>query len=167
MNARKAARALGWFSIGLGAIEVVAPGWLQRQLGVKGHSGLTRFYGMRELLAGAGILGRANPAPWVWSRVAGDALDLLTLGMGAAGSRRKGRMGLAIASVAAVTALDALVARRLSRGADTTANLESDAEAGTGAAAASDSPPPTDTATGAEAAAPGRQRSRRSVPPPA
>jgi hypothetical protein len=33
MNARRLARGLGWFSIGLGFAELVAPGRISRRLG--------------------------------------------------------------------------------------------------------------------------------------
>ena len=43
------ARALGWFSIGLGVTELVAPGQIARTLGLEGKEGLIRAYGAREL----------------------------------------------------------------------------------------------------------------------
>ena len=73
------ARGLGWFSIALGTLELVAPRSLDRSLGAPGHRRLTRAYGLRELAAGVGILTSDDPTPWVWSRVAGDALDLATM----------------------------------------------------------------------------------------
>lgn len=108
------ARGLGWFSIGLGAAEVFAPRMLTRALGMEGREGLVRAYGMREIMAGVGILAARNPAPWVWSRVAGDALDLATLTSGLAGENpRKDNVGLAMAAVAGITALDVVCAQAL------------------------------------------------------
>ena len=70
------ARGLGWFSIGLGLAEMLAPRMLGNQLGMEGKESLLRFYGAREMAAGVGILMSDNPGPWIWGRVAGDALDL-------------------------------------------------------------------------------------------
>src|SRR5947208_5187251 len=76
------ARGLGWFSIGLGLAEMLAPRMLSEQLGMEGKEPLLRFYGAREMAAGVGILMSDNPGPWIWGRVAGDALDLATLAAG-------------------------------------------------------------------------------------
>ena len=50
--------ALGGFSIGLGLVELAAPGRLARWLGVDGKSAKTviGLFGARELLAGAMLL---------------------------------------------------------------------------------------------------------------
>ena len=53
-GADRAARALGWFSIGLGMAELVAPGRLARMLGLDGKDGLIRSFGARELASGGG-----------------------------------------------------------------------------------------------------------------
>ena len=115
MNGHRSARALGWFSLGLGLAEVAAPRALARLLGARPRPTLTRTaYGLRELAVGAGLLATDRPRPWVWARVAGDALDLATL---AAIARRPdargGAVALAIGSVAAVTALDVRTALAL------------------------------------------------------
>jgi len=103
----KVARGLGWFSIGLGAAEVIAPGSVTRLVGTRNHKWLTRSYGLRELAAGAGILSNRKPAGWLWSRVAGDIVDLTSLGLALTSRRNKrGRTLFGIASVAGVTALD-------------------------------------------------------------
>src|SRR5438876_4287223 len=70
------ARGLGWFSIGLGLAEVLIPRTLAKELGMAGSASPVRFYGAPEIAAGIGILMSDNPAPSIWGRVAGDALDL-------------------------------------------------------------------------------------------
>jgi hypothetical protein len=108
------ARGLGWFSVGLGLVELLAPRRLGRALGMEDRTGLLRFYGVRELTAGLGILTQARQRPWIWARVAGDALDLATLAW--AFSRRedkRGNVAFATANVAAVTALDVYTGRAL------------------------------------------------------
>ena len=109
------ARALGWFSIGLGAAELLAPAQVADLAGLdEDRTELVRFYGLREVASGIGILAQRHPTPWVWSRVAGDLLDLATLGAAmAADNPRRGRAGAAMAMVLGVTALDMLCARQL------------------------------------------------------
>ena len=50
------ARGLGWFSIGLGLAELLAPAQGRRFLGMEEHTGLIRAYGAREIATGIGIL---------------------------------------------------------------------------------------------------------------
>src|SRR5215207_9491171 len=90
---------LGWFSIALGAAQLAAPGWLSEQIGVRESDDartLQRMVGVRELMAGVGILGSSQPTPWVWARVAGDLMDLALLGTAFTG-RRVDRSRLAMA----------------------------------------------------------------------
>ena len=107
-------RALGYFSIGLGALELFAPGALSRFLGVE-RKGLVRGFGLRELVAGVGILAADRATPWIFSRIAGDALDLAALGLAIARGRRRNAI-LATTAVAGVTALDVLAGQRLASG---------------------------------------------------
>ena len=112
----KLARGLGWFSIGLGAAELLAPGAINRSLGMREYNGLVRGFGLREIGAGLGILTMKHPTPWVWARVAGDALDLaaLLLALGP-GNPRRGSATTAFLSVAGITLVDILCARALER----------------------------------------------------
>lgn len=114
-NARRLARGLGWFSLGLGMTELLAPKFIARISGVpERRSGLIRLYGLREIASGIGIFAQKNPAEAVWSRVAGDVLDLTSLGLAATSPDAKtGRIGFATANVLAVTALDVIAARQL------------------------------------------------------
>ena len=108
----KLAKGLGWFSIGLGVTELVAPGIIARIVGSRNHRSLIRAYGVREIAAGVGILTASKPSPWLWSRVAGDVVDLATLGVAAAATRNSAGTAIGIASVAGVTVLDVMAARR-------------------------------------------------------
>jgi hypothetical protein len=113
-SAMALARGLGWFSIGLGLAEMLTPRMLTEQLGMEGKEPLLRFYGAREMAAGIGILMSDNPSPWIWGRVAGDALDLATLASGLdAQNPRKSNVAIALAAVAGVTALDCITAQAL------------------------------------------------------
>jgi hypothetical protein len=109
-----AARSLGIFSIALGLAEVLAPGALARALGMRGSAAWLRACGVREIATGIGILTLRDATPWVWARVAGDALDLATLGVGLSRSRKTASLLAATASVAGVTMADLATARVLS-----------------------------------------------------
>ena len=108
-------RGLGWFSIGLGLSEMLAPRQLSRAIGVPHRRDLLLpLLGVRELVSGVGILAQRDKArTWVKSRVLGDMIDLSLLG--AAFSSRKRdpvRLAVATAAVAGVTLLDILCAAR-------------------------------------------------------
>jgi hypothetical protein len=78
------------------------------------HETLIRAYGVREIVKGVGILASKDPTPWIWGRVAGDALDLATLGKGLSDSRaEKDRVMMAMGAVAGVTVLDVVCANAL------------------------------------------------------
>ena len=70
---RRARPGLGWFSIGLGLVELAAPRFLTRRFGMEGSEGLIQAYGAREIANGIAILAADDPTPWVWARVGGDA----------------------------------------------------------------------------------------------
>ena len=109
------ARGLGVFSLALGAAEVVAPGALARMLGMEGHETLIRSYGLREIATGVGILASDDPTPWIWGRVAGDALDLATLATRLDDDNpQRQNVIAALAAVAGVTALDIYCGQALS-----------------------------------------------------
>jgi uncharacterized membrane protein len=118
IGAERVARGLGWFSIGLGLAELLAPSLIAHLCGGRArHTGLVRLYGLREIAAGLMIFsGGRRPIQGVWSRVAGDAIDLATLAAMAA-SPRTNKTGVAFATtnVLAVTALDLMCAQELSR----------------------------------------------------
>ena len=70
--------ALGWFSLGLGLIELLAPHRITRALGMEGQEALVRAYGAREI--GSGVLSLSTEKSLgLWSRVGGDGIDIATL----------------------------------------------------------------------------------------
>jgi uncharacterized membrane protein len=120
----KLARFLGWFSLALGAPQIIVPGRVNRLIGVRDdpESGFwQRVVGVREIAAWGGILSRRRPAGWLWARVAGDLKDLALLG---AAFRHKQenpkRLAATTASIAGVTALDLYTALRTSRAHEAT-----------------------------------------------
>jgi len=117
VNARQVAQGLGWFSLGLGALELAAPGRLTRFLGVPEERAVVRAYGLREVIAGVGLLTQpGRSATWMWSRVAGDVLDLGTLGLAKPGEPNgRKRTADTLALLTAITVVDVLVARALTQ----------------------------------------------------
>jgi hypothetical protein len=105
------ARALGWFSIGLGAIEFLAPRRITSTLGMRGNERLVRAYGMREIASGILSLSPDNQTG-LKSRVAGDGLDIVTLlSAFRSDNPKKGNVGLALLMVGGVTLLDLIGAQ--------------------------------------------------------
>jgi uncharacterized membrane protein len=119
-SAKRLAKGLGWFSIGLGLAELLAPRAVANISGVSNkHTGLIRLYGLREIASGITIFSQHTPTEGVWSRVVGDAMDLTSLGLAARNPEAKlGRVAFATANVLAVTALDVMCAMQLSNGAN-------------------------------------------------
>ena len=108
------ARGLGWFSIALGLTELLGAKRVARALGLTGSETLIRFFGMREIGAGMATLSTEKPFG-LWSRVAGDALDLVTLATAFdAPPRQRKNVMLAIAAVGGVMVLDVIAARAVS-----------------------------------------------------
>ncbi|HJQ20673.1 MAG TPA: hypothetical protein VJ867_10015 [Gemmatimonadaceae bacterium] len=112
------AQGLGWFSVGLGAAQVLAPRTMARLIGIEesgGNVALMRALGMRELASGVGIFSQKNDRAFLWGRVIGDMMDLALLGVAAASARTdKRRLAGAALAVAGATALDMIVARQRS-----------------------------------------------------
>jgi len=83
------------------------------------HPGILKAYGVREITSGIGVLTSDRPAFWLWSRVAGDAIDLATLAAAyvEGSSRDRARILQSAAAVAGVTILDILCAREHARNA--------------------------------------------------
>ena len=118
-HALRFARALGWFSIGLGTTELAAPGTIARITGMNGNRGLIRALGLREIASGVGILSRRKPVGWLWSRVFGDVVDLAVLSKAAASPHaNRYRVAAAAAAVGGVTVLDFKSSQELTRLAD-------------------------------------------------
>jgi uncharacterized membrane protein len=108
---------LGLFSVGLGLAELLAPRAVGRLIGMPDASStVLRSFGAREIGSGLAILSQPDRATWLWSRVGGDAVDLSYLATGLANENGNAtRVGLAMAAVAGVTALDVATAQQLQK----------------------------------------------------
>lgn len=112
------AAGLGWFSIGLGLMELTSAHRVARVAGLRAPSpraaNVVRALGARELAHGVAILAAPHAAAPVASRVIGDALDLGMLRAGVrSGPVDRRRAGAAAAMLLGIGIIDALVARRL------------------------------------------------------
>jgi uncharacterized membrane protein len=114
------ATGLAWFSIALGVSELAMPDRVADLAGLPRSSAPTlRLLGAREIGHGISILAAPGRPTPVWSRVAGDAIDLAVM-LSAFRSEESdpGRLSMAIGAVSAVAALDVFCASRLSDGGD-------------------------------------------------
>ncbi|HSC63772.1 MAG TPA: hypothetical protein VLD35_09075 [Caldimonas sp.] len=109
---RSPARALGWFGIGLGLAELAMPRRMARIAGAPNLPTLTRAFGVREIGTGIGILASKDPSPWLWGRVAGDALDVATVGAGLVTRGRPLRTLTSMAMLIGIAYLDMTVAQK-------------------------------------------------------
>jgi uncharacterized membrane protein len=119
---QSAARGLAYFSLGLGTAQMLAPRAVAHLIGVKGESRARlamRLVGPREIAAGVGLLTQPRPVPWLWSRVAGDVMDLglLTLAM-TDGHNQRPRVAASMAAVAGVAIVDFRSARAAGESSD-------------------------------------------------
>lgn len=105
------ARSLGYLSLAIGVAELVAPGKIAKTFGLEGKEGLLRAFGAREIASGIGALS-ADPQPALWSRVAGDVVDMATLALGSKSGTEdvKRNVWMGVAAVAGLAALDAFAA---------------------------------------------------------
>ena len=111
------ARGLGMASIGIELAELAAPRQLERMLGIGDgeHAGILRAMGVRELMHGIDILAHEDPTPGIWSRVVGDVLDGVLLGVAARKTEKPAMFGTASLMVLGIAAVDAIAAQRLAR----------------------------------------------------
>ncbi len=118
-GAEQLGRVLGFFSLGLGLSQILAPRSVARAIGLedndRNHRLMTAF-GIRELATGVGLLRRPGSAAMAWGRVAGDAMDLVVLGRALASNRNDhNRVAAAAAAVLGVTVLDIVAGKKSSR----------------------------------------------------
>src|SRR5689334_17652726 len=99
-------RALGWFSIGLGLAEIVGARRITHALGMEGSETMIRACGVREIGEGIMCLSTEKQTG-LWSRVAGDAVDIAMLASAMKRDNpKRENAGLALAAIVGITLLD-------------------------------------------------------------
>ncbi|HEY2066553.1 MAG TPA: SRPBCC family protein [Gemmatimonadaceae bacterium] len=116
-SADSLAQGLGWFSIGLGVAQIVAPRRVARMIGVNDsdrNKAVMRAVGVREIAAGIGLLSDQKPTGFAVARVAGDLMDLAMLSNALRSPvNDRGKTTLATAAVIGIGALDVLCSEQL------------------------------------------------------
>jgi hypothetical protein len=114
MTKRQLAKGLGWFSIGLGLTQLLAPEWLGRKIGIGERTGVLRALGAREAMTGVGVLMQERPTLPLWGRVAGDVMDMALLAAALKSPENdRSRVAGATGMVVGVGLLDLACARML------------------------------------------------------
>jgi uncharacterized membrane protein len=114
LDDRRLAQVMGWFSIGLGLAELLAPRALGRAIGVGDHPAVFTLVGARQLISGVGLLSERGAGNWAWSRAAGDAIDIALLSAALRSpNARPGRIALAATTLLGLAAFDLYAGRRL------------------------------------------------------
>ena len=117
-------KGLGGASLGLGMSEVLAPAKVAALAGIDANGRtrpVIRALGLRECGHAAALL--FGPSKLVWTRVAGDALDVALLGVGAANHGERGRRtAVSAAALVGIAAADLYAALRTTRNGGRHAN---------------------------------------------
>ena len=104
------AKALGWFSIGLGVSQLLAAPRYTRALGVEGREWVVRMAGVREITHGLLSLSPDKKAG-LWSRVGGDVFDIATLAAALRDNPKRDNVKTALTAVIGITLLDLIGAQ--------------------------------------------------------
>jgi hypothetical protein len=114
MTKLQLAKGLGWFSIGLGMTQLLAPRWLGQKIGIGERTGILRALGARETITGVGVLMEEKPTLSLWGRVVGDVMDVALLAAALKSpENERGRVAGATGMVLGVGLLDLACARML------------------------------------------------------
>ncbi|MCU1677508.1 MAG: cyclase [Frankiales bacterium] len=113
-------RALGVFSLGLGALQLADPRRVNDMVGLRHRDGTAltqRAVGVQELTTAAGLLGPSPSAPWLWNRVAGDIVHaaMLRKALNGRTAQDPARTVAAIRTVAGLGVVDLVAAVVVSR----------------------------------------------------
>jgi hypothetical protein len=115
-DGRALAHAIGWWGVGLGLAQLLAPERFGRALGAEHRTRLIQAYGVRQMVKGAMILSQERPAAFMWMRVFDNLLDLGTMAPALRPDNpKRGNVAAAMAFVAANALVDAACARQLGR----------------------------------------------------
>lgn len=112
-NGPAIAQGIGWLSVAFGLVALVAPHAVSRVTGTRPAPGWIRVCGVRDLVFGAGLLTADDTRPWLKTRAAFDALDVVSIARNIdSGVGRHGTALLAMTGAAALAFVEASVATR-------------------------------------------------------
>lgn len=114
--AKQSGLGLGFFSLALGAAEILAPERIAKALGLDPDGSaktVIRAFGVREVAAGAMLVRGPAVSFNAWNRVLGDTMDTAALLLALRSTRKPGAVLGALAFVGACTALDRWTAGKL------------------------------------------------------
>jgi hypothetical protein len=115
VNDIELSKGLGWFSLALGALELLTARRISKMMGIASPKVVWAF-GAREVASGVMVLKKPDVAMPIWSRVAGDAVDAaVLLACLKAGNRQRRAAAVAMLLVLGAATLDVAVASALSR----------------------------------------------------
>ena len=114
MDRKTISIGFGLASIGIAALELLAPRSFARLTGIAGQEKAVEFMGIRELGTGIALLSPMRPSPWMMARAAGDLFDaaIFASAMGASNSRRNAARVMFAASLGGFC-VDAFFATRV------------------------------------------------------
>jgi hypothetical protein len=105
------AKALGWFSLALGATQLLTPQLITKTFGMRDGEAMIRAFGAREIAAGIVILS-LDKRIGLLGRVLGDGIDILALmKAGAQDNPKRDNVRLALMMVVGVMLMDAFTAQ--------------------------------------------------------
>jgi len=109
--------ALALMSLGLGVLMITKPRRVTELVGVRArHKNIVRLMGMREIGHALSILAAPRTEIGVWSRVAGDGLDLAAMSVALRDPcTDRSRSTVALGALAGIAAADLVCARQLQR----------------------------------------------------
>ena len=112
MSSKMMARGVGWLSIGVGLVALVAPPRIGGLVGYVEKPALLRLVGVRDLCIGAGLLGPGTGRHWHWARAASDGLDATIIAVNlVGGGTSRGRAMVGIAASLSSSLFASLLAR--------------------------------------------------------
>jgi len=113
MSSKMMAQAVGWLSIGVGLVALVAPPRIGGLVGYVEKPAILRLVGVRDLCIGAGLLRPGNGRRWLWARAASDGLDATIIAanlLSGGTSRGRAMVGMVVSLSSSLFAL--LLARQ-------------------------------------------------------
>ena len=113
MSSKMMAKAVGWLSIGVGLVALVAPPRIGGLVGYVEKPALLRLVGLRDVCIGAGLTRQSSGRRWLWARAASDGLDATIIAanlLSGGTSRGRAMVGMVVSLSSSLFAL--LLARQ-------------------------------------------------------